>query len=528
MKQKKKVIKIAFIILIVLAISNVVYSKYILRREFNVAITSASFYFDATAPSKTITFPRTTDTSDHEDILTTTKAFNLVIKNNDGTNYNTFPTTYQITIVNSSKFTFVEGNTITRTINGNSKIDETITLNLKINDLTKPDNTFKLRITSTSPYSKTIDIDFNVIQEGAIQTIEDLLDLSLDIRNTSLSASVKSQRFKMTRDLDFKDESSYEDAHRTDYGNVNMDGYTGKDLMTELTDSVDAQHAGFLPIGIYTDGSSHEFRGTFNGGGYSISNLRIWKALQENIGLFGFTINADIRNFTIKNGNVHNVNQTAGMVIGKAEGGLIENVHVDGNSVMALDQVNTARDTYAGGIVGFIELGATIRNCSNRASVTTQFTGSIHDYSGAAGGIVAWSATTTIENCKNYGAVIGDKYVGGIAGFNGMQDSSSSAGSGTIRGCENYGNISSNTTSSSDGGKHIGGIAGYNKANGLIESCTNDENTVIKGRSYVGGIIGNNAGTVKNCHNYSTSITASSSDSGSVYGKNTGNVTGSS
>ena len=155
MNRSKRIIIISFIILSVLAFSSVTYAKYIIRREFDVEISSAPFYFDVSAPSNNIVFERTENQSDHEEILTTTTSFTLDVKNNNGTNYNSFDTTYEVAVVDSKKFTFVEGNKITKTILGNSKIDDSITLNLKINDLTLPDKEVKIRVTTTEPYSKT-------------------------------------------------------------------------------------------------------------------------------------------------------------------------------------------------------------------------------------------------------------------------------------------------------------------------------------------------------------------------------------
>ena len=525
MKKTKKYLIIFFIILSLISITKVIYAKYILTRQFNVAVTSAPFYFNISAVSDSVTFPRTADTSDKDTILTQQTTFNLLIKNNDGTNFNVFDTTYNITILDTSKFIFAEGDTVTKTLKGNSKIDDNITLNLQIKDLSNPQKQLKLRITSTSPYVKTFDITLDVVQKGAIQTVEDLVNLSLAVRDTpfvqleSTKEETTTQRYKLTRNLDFNSPSSYENAYRTDYGDTNLDKKE-ETLIDECSNHAEG-HAGFLPIGINDLDRVHEFKGTFNGGNHTISNLYIHKALQEDIGLFGFTYKATIKNLTIENGDIRNTNQTAGMIVGKAQGGIIQNITVNGTSVLSLDDNAPEGDSYAGGIVGFVELGAQILSCTNYARVESRFSGDTGQFSGAAGGITGWMATSTIDSCENHGTVIGQKYIGGIAGFASMQDSSNGSGGGTVKNCHNYGNVTTNvtnSTSTSGPGCYVGGICGYNKAAGIVDTCKNHEEATVYGVASVGGIVGGNYGTVKNCNNLAAKANITSKTGTNTHG----------
>ena len=473
------------------------------------------FYFDAIALQDTITFERNNPAN--EEILTTDATVNLAIKNHNGEKYNIFDTNYEISIINSSKFTFLEGDKLTKTAKGNSKIDDIISLNFKIKDLSNPEKKVKIQISSTIPKEKTIELDFEVEQKGAIQTIEDLIDLSLELRGEN-KADYESERFKLTRNLDFEDENSYENAYRTDYGNVNLDEYTSVTLKDELT-----TNAGFLPIWLHE--GNHDFKGTFDGGNHTISNLTIKKSLQGNIGFFGYTIGANIKNLTIKNGTVYNENQTSGMLIGKAEGGTISNVIIDGGSVTAVDSIHTNQDTYSGGIVGLMEANGIIENCTNSADVTTKFSGEVKNYSGPAGGIVGKMLDCSITNCTNRGTVIGQKFIGGIAGFSAI------GGTGNIKGCHNYGTVKTyidiNVTSGP--GQNVGGICGYNGVTGIVEACENHAEAYIFGTKNVGGIVGRNLGQIKNCTNYTVSSNiVGGSNVGAVYGQNDkGTVTGS-
>ena len=105
-------------------------------------------------------------------------------------------------------------------------------------------------------------------------------------------------------------------------------------------------------------------------------------------------------------------------------------------------------------------------------------------------------------------------------------DTTTKAGGGTIKNCGNYGEVKTYITTQT-GGAHVGGIAGYNKAGGIVETSTNYAQAIIYGISNVGGIVGNNAGTLRNCDNYSNNITAKNTTYlGKIFGRNSGTQTG--
>lgn len=522
MKRLRFIIIILFII--VLTLSSETYARYVLNRQFNVSINTAPFYFEASQISDVITFKRTSNESDFDEILTTETTFNLLIKNNDNKNFNSADTTYQVSVISNPKFTFKEGDTVTKTINGGSLINDTITLNLKIKEMTSTLSTVTIRVTSTEPYSKSYEFTFKVVQEGAIQYIEDLVDMSLGIRNKDnpnnlQTADIQSKRFKMTRDLDFTNQEHYKNPSSEAYGDINGNDIKGN-IYTELTSDT-----GFLPIGEL----SHTFKGGFNGGGHTLSNLTIQKSLQINIGFFGTTEGATIKDLNFAAGNVINHNQTAGMLVGKVIGGKIENITVQKGSVVSMDEDKMTEDTYTGGIAGYVTASAQIINCTNYATVRTKFVGNASEVSGPAGGITAWMAHSTIDGCVNYGEIIGESYIGGIAGFSGMQldnDTVQKLGGGTIQNCKNYGYIHYDKEGAVDSnwGKHIGGIAGYNKKAATITACRNESTAKVEGLTNVGGLVGNNAGTVSNSHNYSSYIKGTSSVK-NLIGNNTGTST---
>ncbi len=484
------------------------YSRYKINKSSDIEVSSKSFSFDAKKTSDTITFSRTDDTKDTEIILTEDQDFDIEIINN-----NDYETTYEVVVDDSSKFNLI-GDTISKTIEPNKK--DTISLTLHINNFESPLKKVTINVTAVKPYkSEPITLTYNVVQQGAIQTIEDLLDLSLNIRGMDKNGQAKAvtdistQRFKLTRDLDFEDYGSYDDAFRTDYGDVNLNGIHADNIYGELTSDT-----GFLPIGEL----DHSFKGVFNGDNHYIKNLEIHKSLQKFIGLFGAVEGGTIKNLRVVEGRVVNENQAAGLVVGKLINGTVTNVRVEGGSVQSNDKDNQTEDTYTGGIIGFVTNNSLVSYCYNSATVTTQFKGDATTYSGPAGGVTAWMSTSTIDHCENEGTITGQSYVGGIVGFSGMQDETNDAGSGTVSNCENRGVVKTYVTNSNSGGKHIGGIAGYNKATGIIESSTNYATGHISGLSNVGGIVGNSPGIIRNCTNYSSSITSSDSKVGKIQG----------
>ena len=158
----------------------------------------------------------------------------------------------------------------------------------------------------------------------------------------------------------------------------------------------------WTPIGT----TDNRYKGTFDGQGYTISNL-YYKQQVENVGLFGSTnTQAYIKNVRVE--------------------GMIDITNPDGSN-------SGGKNCTAGGIVGNA-VGGTILNCS--------FSGSVASYS-HTGGIVGQAASgTTVVNCYNEGTVIDPstslQEMGGIIG----------AGSSTTQNCYNVGDVKNTATGS--------------------------------------------------------------------------------
>ena len=107
------------------------------------------------------------------------------------------------------------------------------------------------------------------------------------------------------------------------------------------------------------------------------------------------------------------------------------------------------------------------------------------------GGIIGYGQSTILSSCstKKNGYILGDKYVGGIAG--GFR--------GAIRA---DGEVQVTTNASYViGNSYVGGIVGKNTENVTIENCVN--NGVAAGYDrYIGGITGYNDATIADCASY--------------------------
>lgn len=196
----------------------------------------------------------------------------------------------------------------------------------------------------------------------------------------------------------------------------------------------------FTPIG---KDSLHKFNGTFDGQGYTISNLSVNIASDSgdiHAGLFGIIGDkSTVKNLKITNSEISAISTSeydpvrSGGIAGRNWGGTIENCSYAGT---------VTGSNNSGGITGLNSTDATIKNCSSAGTVTG---------SGILGGIAGVNYGK-IENCHNTGDLNSSgiyAYSGGIAGNN----------SNIITNCSNTGDVSATAT---DDSARSGGIAGYN------------------------------------------------------------------
>mgnify|MGYP001534074002 FL=1 len=232
------------------------------------------------------------------------------------------------------------------------------------------------------------------------------------------------------------------------------------DINITLNTDLNLTNMEWTPIGT----ESRPYTGNFDGGGHTITGLKIDKSGTDYVGLIGCL----------------------------GSGGKVQNVTLTNISVSGANCV--------GGIAG--QNYGTVENCSVNGTVTGKgFT----DTGGIAG-----SNYGTISGCSAEGTVTGSVNVGGIAGL-GAPNYDTGTGSligSTIEGCH--------STAAVSGISSVGGVLGNLGNNSFLMACYSTGNvtaTITYGYAHVGGVVGiNGQGTVTACYHATGEITSSVGD----------------
>lgn len=186
----------------------------------------------------------------------------------------------------------------------------------------------------------------------------------------------------------------------------------------QLAADIDATGLNMTPIGT----KDNPFKGTFDGKGHVIKNVKIDKPTSDNVGFFGYTaVGSIIKNLGLEKESVSGANFTGGLV-GRSYS-TIENCYTTGKVKASYNAFNI------GSLVG-----------NNHVSITDSYSeadviGSIS--SNRVGGLVGQNAGTptkdaVVSNSYAKGSVSGRGMVGGLIGenckFAKVQDSSASGG----------------------------------------------------------------------------------------------------
>jgi hypothetical protein len=273
---------------------------------------------------------------------------------------------------------------------------------------------------------------------------------------------------------------------------------------------------GFSPIG--------DFTGTFNGAGYTISNLYI-STTTSNVGLFSILdATSTVQNLTLSGGSVSGGADTgalAGQMIATSTvqnvtssvpvtssqsslGGLVglgasasTTIANSSSSGAIMSSQNSVG--LIGGLVG--HMFGTISNSFSSASVTV--TGSSDEFIGGLAGLT----NNPVSNSYATGTVIasgaGDEYVGGLIGESG----------GAITNTYETGPVTANGS----GAEYVAGLIGEN-ASGAVASSSATGVVTATGASgyYLGGLIGYSEGAISN--SYSTGNVVGTTTSESIGG----------
>lgn len=258
-------------------------------------------------------------------------------------------------------------------------------------------------------------------------------------------------------------------------------------------------------LSVTIDTGSVTLKDTDRDGAYEISNANELYAFAAAVNGVNNTINGELTaNITVNTGVLVDgelANNTSVFrvwtPIGSGNEGYKGEFDGNNHTVSGL-YISSNDNTECIGFIGNLYTGGTVQNLG---VIDSYF----HGYR-FVGGIVGGNINSTITNCYNTGIVSGiSEMIGGIAGH---------TNAGTISDCYNSGTVISS-------GQKIGGIVGYSTLASLIEKCYNTGSINISYGLFVGGVIGENFGTVANCYN-NGSITCNDNFTycGGVIGKN--------
>ena len=249
--------------------------------------------------------------------------------------------------------------------------------------------------------------------------------------------------------------------------------YTGTTVFLDADIDFSGYSDAFKPIGAYSDDNSLAFKGTFDGQGHAIRNLKI-NSTSDIAGFFGYSYGVTIKNIVFDSSCSFTSTASGD---GVTRLGPIS--HVNGVENIIENIVNMANMTVfgsnanyivAGGIVGKAGYKSTLKNCVNYGRITVSGTYKNIFVGGIAGEFIgAERVKSSIQNCINYGPITNEKkgnedtYIGGIAGN--VQNLFS------IESCVNTGEIAFSFTFDND--NSVGGIVGRVYKPGSSSTLTN-------------------------------------------------------
>ena len=230
---------------------------------------------------------------------------------------------------------------------------------------------------------------------------------------------------------------------------------------------------GFVPVG---NGSAY-FTGCFNGQNYEIEGLYIYRPMDDNIGLFGFTYGENVQ---IKNIELNNVTIFGGCQVGGVAGhnyyGNINNIEVSGN-------IYGRRSV--GGIIGANYCIGTFENlvCEGKINIHYYYNYMNTHWAFNIGGLIGYNTMTDITHSHTSVNIECVHDAGGLIGSNSSGNISHSYATGHLM-----------STQYGYGSKNIGGLIGENN-NGYIYNCYAGGD--VYGYRNIGGLIGSGSGMME-------------------------------
>ena len=253
---------------------------------------------------------------------------------------------------------------------------------------------------------------------------------------------------------------------------------------------------GFLPIGL----GAPYFTGSFDGKGYTISDLYIDRAATDYIGLFGVVHTAG-GGVSIKDVTLTDVDITGDDCVAALVG------YIYGDAACAITDIiisgSVDGDDFVGALIGqeYTTTDLTITDCSSSADIT-----GLDDF---VGGLIGGTYFADILRVFSTGTVVGGGWwTGGLIGH--------FWGTGTL--AESY--ATGSVTNA--GGTYVGGLIGRAREVGSITDCY--ARGAVTGDDFVGGLVGElGTGTITN--SFSSGLVTGNTNTGGLCGFNDDTIT---
>lgn len=270
--------------------------------------------------------------------------------------------------------------------------------------------------------------------------------------------------------------------------NAVSQGVTYAGTFFKLGGNISLSGLSWTPIGVWGEDDlgwkNKPFRGSFDGGGFTISNLTMNNTSVNYVGLFGLTKQAVIKNLKLESISL-SANKILGGLVAKADstsisdcelsvsligqervGGIVGEM-IAGSITNSIVSGSVEGKSTVGGLVGLIGSSATVSG-TNQATVT----GTLQNTGGISGTVSGGIITEAI----NQGLVSGILNVGGIVGNVTM--------AGQISWVSNQASITASGTNS-----FVGGVVGDLASSSVLEASYNLGEISSTG-IYAAGIVG--------------------------------------
>ena len=226
------------------------------------------------------------------------------------------------------------------------------------------------------------------------------------------------------------------------------DGQDSTNVTIVLTNNIDMSGvADYVPIG-----TGNTFKGTFDGNGYTISNLTVNRT--GNVGLFGIVEGGTIKNVNLTNANITTTGMAGGIAAQIHSGSTVNNCSVQGS---------ISGGGYTGGLVG-----AGWKESPSKSNITNCYVNATVRTSGrAVGGAIGYVGNVNMSNCLALGTVSGVDYAGGFIGEIYDQGGATGSTPSVVNNCYTTASVTSGSCQGSFIGRGTSDLTITNSGTGL-------------------------------------------------------------